>query len=85
MFPQEVREPRYCAHLVIGVEMLLSMSQWPPLTCRRFSVGIPSTLVVSALRCSYMVVVTAGADTIDDEGADLLDAGKLGGTHDGVR
>lgn len=30
--PQEVREPRYCAHLVMGVEMLLSISQWPPLT-----------------------------------------------------
>lgn len=32
----------------------------------------------------YIVVITAGADTIDDEGADLLDAGKLGTTHDDV-
>jgi len=27
--------------------------------------------------CSYIVVVTTGADTINDEGADLLDAGKF--------
>lgn len=32
---------------------------------------------------SYIVIITAGADTINDEGADLLDAGKLDTTHNG--
>lgn len=33
LIPHDVRDPRNCAHLVMGVEMLLSTSQWPPLTC----------------------------------------------------
>lgn len=68
--------------------MLLSMSQWPPFTLEEVSacpnefLSIPESN--SPLDVSYIVVITAGADTIDNEGADLLDAGKLGTTHDGV-
>lgn len=33
---------------------------------------------------SYIVVIAAGADSVNDEGANLLDAGEFSNTHGGI-
>jgi hypothetical protein len=60
----------------MGVEMLLSTSQWPPLTWERASQYLVENPVLAGI--PYIMVVAAGADTVNDEGADLLDAGEVG-------
>jgi hypothetical protein len=67
----------------MGVEMLLSMSQWPPLTCERSKyLNIPYDPFPAF---TYIVIITTGADSVNDEGTDLLDARERSSrTHDGL-
>jgi hypothetical protein len=76
LIPQDVRDPRYCAHRVIGVEMSLSISQWPPLTYEYQLASDTASVRQWGEREAYIVVVTTRSNAIDDEGADGFDAGK---------
>jgi hypothetical protein len=70
----------------MGVEMLLSMSQWPPFTWSYSQrIYFPNRLGIYILAegKTYIVVITTRSYTIDDECPDLFDAGKRRyGAHD---